>query len=332
MSNSITKLIGKGKFASGNATTKLMGLGYSTIEEVVAASALEPDLINKFLGFNVDEELTAAGFLEKKLRFSLLEASAKIDYPLGARLDHLPPKPFATVSANIREFLAPALPAKASLISKLPPLRDQGERGTCVAFATIAALERGTDDLSEQFVYAECKLKDKDPNEGTWLYISFPSVQADGVCKETTWRYNPKKILGNEGQGPIPQTAIAEARTNRHNYEKLDPNSVDAIKQAVAGGSVVGFSIPVFNTWYRNPVVFKTGDIVLPLTGETPISGHAMAIVGYADDAPAPGGGRFEIRNSWSGWAQSSKVAKGYGTLPYQYIAKYGTEAYRFTS
>lgn len=56
-----------------------------------------------------------------------------------------------------------------SLVAKFPKVRDQGQRGTCVAFASVAFLEfhlspatktAGTKRRSEQFVYWACKRDD----------------------------------------------------------------------------------------------------------------------------------------------------------------------------
>ena len=47
----------------------------------------------------------------------------------------------------------------------------------------------------------------------------------------------------------------------------------------------------------------RWGKITMPLDGEPVREGHALTIVGYQDDAEAPGGGYFLVRNSWQPWA-----------------------------
>jgi C1A family cysteine protease len=50
--------------------------------------------------------------------------------------------------------------------------------------------------------------------------------------------------------------------------------------------------------------------------------GHAMCLIGYQDDAGAPDGGYFILRNSWGqGWGAQCPFGAGNGTIPYQYIA-----------
>jgi C1A family cysteine protease len=93
----------------------------------------------------------------------------------------------------------------------------------------------------------------------------------------------------------------------------------------------VAFSIPVFNSWYRSSVVVYTGDITMPIPGEVRVGGHAMCIVGCIDlpGRHEIGGGRFILRNSWDAkWGISSPYGTGYGSIPYAYIARFGTEAY----
>jgi C1A family cysteine protease len=112
----------------------------------------------------------------------------------------------------------------------------------------------------------------------------------------------------------------------------LPPTSVPHLKAELARGRCVAFSVPVFDSWYRNnPGVERSGDIMMPFPGERGDGGHAMCIVGYRDDAAeeAIGGGRFLLRNSWgSTWGTENPNGPGYGTIPYAYLTQYGKEAY----
>ena len=103
------------------------------------------------------------------------------------------------------------LPTLVNLIDLMPPVRDQKDRGTCVAHACTAVREfllgpdaSGAADLSEQYLYWACKEKDNWAGEGTWIKVGMEVLQAQGICPEPVWPYNPKKVAGNEGQGPAP--------------------------------------------------------------------------------------------------------------------------------
>jgi C1A family cysteine protease len=56
-----------------------------------------------------------------------------------------------------------------------------------------------------------------------------------------------------------------------------------------------------------------------------------MCFVGYVDSADESeiGGGRFILRNSWdTSWGLASPYGPGYGTIPYAYLSRFGTEAF----
>ena len=228
------------------------------------------------------------------------------------------------------------MPTMVNLISLMPPVRDQKERGTCVAHACAAVREyllgpgaSEAADLSEQYLYWACKEKDNWPGEGTWIKVGMEVLQAQGVCPEPTWPYNPRKVAGNEGQGPAPAGAREAAEAFKISKgELLQARWVDSMKQTLAAGKPIAFAVPVYRYWLTEPVK-STGDVRMPLSNEPTIGGHAMAIVGYEDDASVPGGGYFMIRNSWGDlWAKDCELGGGYARLPYEFISKFGRSAY----
>ena len=213
-------------------------------------------------------------------------------------------------------------------------------RGTCVAHSSTAAVEqylgaRGqTLDLSREFLFWDCKQHDGYPNDdSTWVSVAMARLVADGCCLETTWPYVMTPIVGNVSQDPPPPEAATEASKYKiPTFRQMSPTSVGDIRTELAQGRCVAFSIAVFNSWYRNDEVTRTGDIINPIPGEAVIEGHSMCFVGYQDDPAdsASGGGRFYLRNSWGPfWATEPTVGTiGYGTIPYSYISAYCTEAY----
>ncbi len=274
-----------------------------------------------------EEELLGAA------TFSLGVALNRI--PFTGQVPAIPALAFAAAAA------APAtLPDQVNMIGEMTAVRDQARRGTCVAHAALAAYEHllkkddhGEMDLSEQFLYWACKEHDGIPNtEGTWLSVAFDRLYEDGVCLEATWAYNPDPIPGNEGQGPPPAGAVLEAMNYRIGSSvTLGPRSVADIKQVLASGRCVAFSVPVYNTLMKNPQAMKMGKIPNPVPGEFPVGGHAMCFVGY-ENVPGSsglGGGRFILKNSWDSYfGFASPYGPGYGTIPYSYIARLGMEAF----
>ncbi|MCC5829238.1 MAG: C1 family peptidase [Phycisphaeraceae bacterium] len=229
------------------------------------------------------------------------------------------------------------LPGAVRLMDRMPPVRDQGQRGTCVAFGSVALREfllGDHDELSEQFLYWACKEFDGHPGPGTYIHTAMTALARYGVCEERIWPYNPHQA-SDEGQGP----ASAEARKAALRYRlpstrTVEPNVVADYKHMLAGdddqcGMPVTFGTLVFNSWYMSPETHRTGKITLPLPGETPAGGHAWCVVGYVDDDGVPGGGYFIIRNSWGkGWAGDSPEAPGHAMMPYEYVERYAMEAF----
>lgn len=314
----------------------MQALGYRSAEQFLATAAVEPDALAKYLKIDANS-LRAIVVTAAPATMPSAVHSPRRKHPLGVRLDRIRR---SSVSLMRAPGTVAALPPTANLIAEMQPIRDQGTRGTCVAHASAAAAEHywrnnGRNvDLSRQFLYWDCKQHDGDPNdEGTWVAVAMARLQADGCCLEATWPYVMDPIPNNESQNPPPQPASAEAAEYVvPQFHQIAPTAVPDIKGALAGGRCVAFSIPVFNSWYMNDEVTRTGEIVNPLPGEANVGGHAMCFVGYEDlpgDA-ATGGGRFYLRNSWGvAWAtQPILGTQGYGTISYSYIAANCSEAY----
>lgn len=335
MTKLLVSLLEETAFAKSGAVIKLHGLGYTTVEEVVATAAVARKELNEFVGFDILAELENTAIArEGNKRLLSMAAIPPPEPKLGVLLARIPPECMVTISNKFRSVSKAAeLPRSVSLVRNLPPIRDQRHRGTCVAFATLSALETPADDFSEQFVYALCKQRDGVPDvEGTWLGTAYPILRDVGVCFEKTWPYVTEPIAGNEGQNPPPAAAMHEASSHRRSFISLTPTDVQELKAALAAGFVISFSIPAYASWARNREVFRSGRIVMPLRGEQTPFGHAMALVGYQDEAFEPGGGRFLLRNSWGKkWGEKCPFGAGYGTIPYQFIANDCREAYCFS-
>lgn len=233
---------------------------------------------------------------------------------------------------------AAAATKTVSLIAQCPPIRNQHERGTCVAFASVGFLEfhlnaDGTGAakrFSEQFVYWGCKNDDDMENtEGTFVSTARQVLKKRGSCLGKTWKYNPLPIPGNESQGPPPGGAKAEAKQFVFSAKAVAARNPDRIREQLDAGKPVVLSVKTFPSW-DYPTTNDTGEITMPIPGEKSDGGHAICVVGYELNSRFPGGGAFIIRNSWgTAWAKpSGRFQPGYGTLFFEYIKKYGLEAY----
>ncbi len=234
---------------------------------------------------------------------------------------------------------AAATRTAVSLVKKFPAVRDQKERGTCVAFASVAFLEfhlsaKAGEKVarhSEQFVYWACKTTDDLPDqEGTFVSTARAVLKKQGACLNKTWKYHPMPIANNESQGPPPAGAKDEALESIWKPVKsVAATKPAAIRAVLDEGRPVVISVKTFPSW-DFPTTADTGEIVMPFPGEKSDGGHAICIVGYELNSNVPGGGAFIIRNSWgSSWAKAhGRFGDGYGTLFFEYVKKYALEAF----
>jgi len=236
-------------------------------------------------------------------------------------------------------FAGKKLPPKVRLMESLLPVKDQGERGTCVAFATVALREflaGSTAELSEQFLYWACKELDGGDGPGTTIHTAMSALSEYGVCLAGLWPYNRRQIEGDEAQGSPDAKVLKAAEDYRLAQSRtVEPTLAEHYKQMLAGdkqtpGMPVVFATLVFNSWFMSAETHRTGKITMPLPGEQPLGGgHAWCIVGYVDDPSVPGGGYFIVRNSWNRqWAADSPEVPGHALMPYAYVEQCAVEAF----
>jgi C1A family cysteine protease len=128
---------------------------------------------------------------------------------------------------------------------------------------------------------------------------------------------------------------VPEAHDHRTgNVRQIPARDVGQIREAIGLQRPVAIGIPVYASWFESPVVRKYGNLTVPLPGEAPEPiGHAVALVGFADDEDFAGGGYFVVRNSWGGtWGTESGFGAGYGTIPYRYVEGYNWDAWCVSS
>ncbi|MBQ9771815.1 MAG: C1 family peptidase [Lentisphaeria bacterium] len=210
-----------------------------------------------------------------------------------------------------------------------PRKTDQGERGTCAAFSTVAMLEYYLDfkeRLSPQHLYAICHL-DND-TEGCDIARVFSSVKEYGVCRYSEWPYNRNRG-GHENQ------TVAEVlhSLNPIRFENVEfqmlktnpPRGIDEYKSVLSGAdgkrpSPIVVGCKVFSTTFDEP-----GWAKLPTTPFDAENGyHAMLIYGWKDTPGMESKGYFYVQNSW-GSMNDIKI-------PFEYIEEYAYSAGRFVA
>lgn len=202
------------------------------------------------------------------------------------------------------------------LRSALPPVRDQGQRGTCLAFAVTAAHEVShispppPEDLSEEALYWGCKRTDGNWARGTSFRSAAVAIGRWGQPLEATWPYDALRPDGAEYKPPVRAGGTGWIRSGLRRVA-LGPDDVRAYLDA---GVPVAIGLTLFDTFGRPDA---TGRIRDPPAGAPRRGGHAVLAVGHQ---PA----EILIRNSWGDtWALG-----GYAWISDGYVRSYASGAW----
>lgn len=221
------------------------------------------------------------------------------------------------------------MPASFSLEQYCPTPSDQGNHGTCVAFANgyaIATLlyaktHNITDKaLIDKYAFSPTYLYEliKDPADGDCQNGSDP-IQAlvtmitggDALIKTVPYQcgYGVTETAKREAVNyKIQDASILFAGKGMMADDKYvkDPQAmIDITKKSLLEGTPIstGFHLPESFFGIKSDVWYTTGADTL---SDWKHNGHAMAIVGYDDNKA---GGSFRVMNSWgTGWADRGFV------------------------
>lgn len=224
----------------------------------------------------------------------------------------------------LREKYVPHLVQKKSLdmASMMPSIKDQGQQGTCLAFAITSVFEtlykRKTSnvlDFSEQFLYYIARDKAGTTNEdnGSCVSYALEALAEIGICEEHFWKYMQPATAYNIKPS---QEAYNDA-ANRKVAKALQVDlTEDAIRSALADGYPVIISANLYDNFGRTPGGFVTIPTseerkTVCMDGEVDHRRHAMVICGFNDETKI-----FKVRNSWG----ADFGDRGYCYMPYAYI------------
>ncbi|MPZ66707.1 MAG: hypothetical protein GEU83_14750 [Pseudonocardiaceae bacterium] len=202
--------------------------------------------------------------------------------------------------------------------SRQTPVRDQGDRPSCVGFAVSAAHEwMATGDVvrsPEDALWAGHQEGGVAHQEATSVQLALAGLSRLGHAFEYAWPY---------GRPPWPADRPRDAldATNRRelpSWRTIATLDFTAIAAELGGGAAVLLTLGVVRS------VWLYGDGVIDAEpGRRTPGRHAVVVVGIAED-PDTSSMRLIIKNSWGrSWGND-----GYGLVSQRYLEAYGVVAH----
>lgn len=206
------------------------------------------------------------------------------------------------------------LPERVSLEKFAPRRLNQGQQGSCVAWASaygartiVQAEATGTDPnstaFSPSFLYNQIKLDNQ--CQGAYIYKAMETMLAGGVLPLSKFAYNDESCQ-KQPTGDDKQQA---QQFRIKGFQRLSLNGDDqrtdmlAMKQQLSQGSPVVIGMMVGGSFMQD---MAGREVWMPTQNDYRMAGfggHAMCVIGYDDYKE---GGAFQIMNSWGPeWGQN---------------------------
>lgn len=226
------------------------------------------------------------------------------------------------------------LPEKVSLLKYAPRRLNQGQQGSCVAWAsayaarTILEAQRTGKDpnsvrFSPSFLYNQISL-DKRTCQGSYIKLAMDNMMGVGAVPFEDFKYDDRTCSTEPGQ---QLKAKAQAYKIK-GFQRLteEDNTYAAremlsMKQNLAKGSPVIIGMMVGGSFMRD---MAGREVWIPTQADYAqrgFGGHAMCVIGYDDYKE---GGAFQIMNSWGeDWGKN-----GIGWVRYTDFKAFNIESY----
>lgn len=209
----------------------------------------------------------------------------------------------------------------ADLRPELGPVRDQGPRGTCLAFAVTAAHEQARgrrrgyrpDNLGEEVLYWACKQVDDDQALGTSPQSAARALTATGQSAAELWPYDGGR--DDTAANYVPPAVALEIAAMRRATLQGTAADLDSLRDLMRDAHAVVLGIELWPAFYDA----HGGDLGVPVPADLLGDRHAVALVGFDDHAQ-----QLLLRNSWGDtWGDA-----GHGRLPYAALPVVGQGAW----
>ncbi len=218
---------------------------------------------------------------------------------------------------DFRDLLMPAptqvLPSSVDLRATCPPIKDQGQLGSCTAHGITSCVEfleikdkHPLVMLSRLYLYYNERYAEGTTNvdSGAIIRDGIKVLKQHGCCPENMWPYDISHFtwqpLKSCYQASIPHDLVL--------FMAL--KTLQDMKTCLATSFPFVFGFSVYDS-FESDAVASTGIVPLPQSNENCLGGHCVYCVGY-DDAKQ----MFLCANSrGTSWGQ-----KGFFQIPYAYL------------
>ncbi len=244
--------------------------------------------------------------------------------------DNVSTVPTSVTNANL--FSAGNLPASVDLLPHFPPVGDQGQYGTCVAWASGYNMKTVIDGIQANLTAAQLASAGNQTSPKD-LFWAVPDAKKGNDCNGTnftdaldlllnrgaaTLQTVPYTNMGNCANSGVQQTWTAEANQRKiKNYRKIEP-SVNSVKEQLANNIPVLIGAKLsdnFMTWNSDAVY--NANSTYNQVGQHAL--HALIISGYDDSKGA--NGAFRVVNSWNAnWGDAGYIWVDYNFLVNQFV------------
>lgn len=224
------------------------------------------------------------------------------------------------------------IPSQVDLSPKMPPVGNQGNQNSCVAWATAYAgltyyesgktntgyYQNGTVNyrniLSPSYVYNQIN---DGQNKGTHFQDAFKLLMEEGTCTYQSMPYRENDWVSQPGAAQENEAKNYQIET----YRRLNlADAVTSIKAELINNHPV-IAASIFDlTYYNSGFNYSGADYTWRNVGNVNnLMGHAILIVGFDDQKNA-----FKFMNSWGeNWGN-----RGFGYIDYQLVNRVIREAY----
>ena len=235
--------------------------------------------------------------------------------PLGMRFENT--NKLAGIPLASTPFGGDELPKMVDLSDKMPPVGNQGQQQSCVAWAIAYALKSYQEKVqtSQQMIFSPSYIYNQinnGMNAPTLVTDALNLLSEQGVCPMNDMPYNEQDWTSKPNEA-----AMQDARKFRIDFwRQVNTQDIKEVKAQLAAGYPVIIGADVSKDFIDGGFNEKA-NFVWKTSGQSQ-GGHCMLLTGYNDDQRA-----FRVMNSWgTTWGDNGFSWIDYTLFPQ--VVKYG--------